>query len=200
MTSNVPRPLTLRGHLGHDWTANSASGNWGGFRGSVAPDVAGSSPREHLTSVYLHARQCCFLYPCYGVYIVIATKRRVTFLSRIVFAAGHVVATAETVFLLQNWKNPQHSIGSQELYTSRLPPKRTGYRFSEWDPPPPRFSLMADRAGRCRWSACFLRDLQFPPPLHSGDTTRSPRFTLIGSEVLNFKSHLNLCTLHICPR
>ncbi|KAJ8894696.1 hypothetical protein PR048_000003 [Dryococelus australis] len=47
-----------------------------------------------------------------------------------------------------------------------------------------------NRAGRCRWSAGFLGDL----PLHSGVATFSPRFTLIGSQDLDVKSHPHLST------
>ncbi|KAJ8880825.1 hypothetical protein PR048_017296 [Dryococelus australis] len=35
--------------------------------------------------------------------------------------------------------------------------------------------------GRCRWSARFLGDLPFPPPLHSGAAPYRARYTLIGS-------------------
>ncbi|KAJ8895951.1 hypothetical protein PR048_001292 [Dryococelus australis] len=37
------------------------------------------------------------------------------------------------------------------------------------------------RAGRCHWPAHFLRDLPFPPPLHSGAAPYTPRPTFIGS-------------------
>ncbi|KAJ8878087.1 hypothetical protein PR048_022554 [Dryococelus australis] len=37
-----------------------------------------------------------------------------------------------------------------------------------------------NRAGRCRWFAGFLKDLQFPQPLHSSAAPFSPHFTLIG--------------------
>ncbi|KAJ8869386.1 hypothetical protein PR048_030962 [Dryococelus australis] len=45
-----------------------------------------------------------------------------------------------------------------------------------------------NHAGRCRCPGCFLGDLPFPPPLHSGAAPYSPRCTLIGSEDLNVKS------------
>ncbi|KAJ8865720.1 hypothetical protein PR048_033241 [Dryococelus australis] len=54
-----------------------------------------------------------------------------------------------------------HVGGSQDLVTARLPPRRTGFN------PRPGDRIFAS-AGRCRWSAGFLRDLPFPPPLHSG--------------------------------
>ncbi|KAJ8866577.1 hypothetical protein PR048_032436 [Dryococelus australis] len=40
------------------------------------------------------------------------------------------------------------------------------------------------RAGLCRWSACFLRDLQFLLPTHSAAPPYSFSFTLIGSQDL----------------
>ncbi|KAJ8870004.1 hypothetical protein PR048_029015 [Dryococelus australis] len=43
-------------------------------------------------------------------------------------------------------------------------------------------------AGRCRWSAGYLGDLPFPPPLHSCAAPYSPRFTLIGSQDLDVES------------
>ncbi|KAJ8870033.1 hypothetical protein PR048_029044 [Dryococelus australis] len=49
--------------------------------------------------------------------------------------------------------------------TDRLPPRRTGF-----NPRPGRSRVFASgyRAGRCRWSAGFLRDIPFPQPLQSG--------------------------------
>ncbi|KAJ8873986.1 hypothetical protein PR048_024826 [Dryococelus australis] len=44
------------------------------------------------------------------------------------------------------------------------------------------------RAGRYHWSAGFLGDLPFPPPLHSGAAPYSPHFTLIGSQYLDHTS------------
>ncbi|KAJ8889793.1 hypothetical protein PR048_009296 [Dryococelus australis] len=55
--------------------------------------------------------------------------------------------------------------------------------------------MFAHRAGRCRWSAGFLEDIPFPPPLHSGAAPYSPRFTLIGSQVLAVNSRPNVFTL-----
>ncbi|KAJ8890375.1 hypothetical protein PR048_009883 [Dryococelus australis] len=43
-------------------------------------------------------------------------------------------------------------------------------------------SPAGNRAGRCRWSAGFLGELQFPPPLRSGAVPWSPHFTIIGSQ------------------
>ncbi|KAJ8875098.1 hypothetical protein PR048_022989 [Dryococelus australis] len=43
----------------------------------------------------------------------------------------------------------------------------------------PGFLASGNRAGRCLWSADFLEDLPFPPPLHSSTTPFSPHFTLI---------------------
>ncbi|KAJ8889197.1 hypothetical protein PR048_008694 [Dryococelus australis] len=51
-----------------------------------------------------------------------------------------------------------------------------------------------NRAGRCRWSAGFLCDLPFPPPLHSGIASFSHRFTLIASPDLDITSRPNLLT------
>ncbi|KAJ8868493.1 hypothetical protein PR048_030021 [Dryococelus australis] len=41
-----------------------------------------------------------------------------------------------------------------------------------------------NRAGRFRWSAGFLGDLPFPPPLHSGAAPLTPRLALFGSQGL----------------
>ncbi|KAJ8894357.1 hypothetical protein PR048_006987 [Dryococelus australis] len=38
-----------------------------------------------------------------------------------------------------------------------------------------RILACENRAGRCRWSAGFIRDLLFPPPLHFGAAPYSPR-------------------------
>ncbi|KAJ8882791.1 hypothetical protein PR048_014605 [Dryococelus australis] len=57
-----------------------------------------------------------------------------------------------------------------------------------------RSSSCGNRAGRCHWSASFLGDLQFPPPLHSGAAPYSPRFTLIGSQDHDVKSYPILFT------
>ncbi|KAJ8883122.1 hypothetical protein PR048_014962 [Dryococelus australis] len=46
-----------------------------------------------------------------------------------------------------------------------------------------------NRVGRCHWSADFLGDLQFPPPLQSGAAPCSPRFTLIGSQDFDINEH-----------
>ncbi|KAJ8879950.1 hypothetical protein PR048_020571 [Dryococelus australis] len=46
----------------------------------------------------------------------------------------------------------------------------------------------------------FLRDLPFPPPLHSGDTAYSPRFTLIGSQDLNVDNYPNIFTHELSGR
>ncbi|KAJ8890029.1 hypothetical protein PR048_009535 [Dryococelus australis] len=46
----------------------------------------------------------------------------------------------------------------------RLAPRRTGFNPR----PGHRTFESGNRAGRCRWSAGFLGDLLFPPPLHSG--------------------------------
>ncbi|KAJ8866347.1 hypothetical protein PR048_032190 [Dryococelus australis] len=58
---------------------------------------------------------------------------------------------------------------------------RTGFD-SRWD----RYRIFAygNRAGRYYWSADFLLDLTFPPPLHAGAAAHSLRFTLVGSRDL----------------
>ncbi|KAJ8888187.1 hypothetical protein PR048_007674 [Dryococelus australis] len=56
------------------------------------------------------------------------------------------------------------------------------------------FSQNGNRAGRCRWSAGFLGDLPFPPPLHFGAQPYSPHFTLIGSQDLDVERRPNLFT------
>ncbi|KAJ8893560.1 hypothetical protein PR048_006159 [Dryococelus australis] len=50
------------------------------------------------------------------------------------------------------------------------------------------YSPTTNRAGRRRWSACFLGDLPFAPPLHSVATPYLPHFTLIESQDLDVKS------------
>ncbi|KAJ8889272.1 hypothetical protein PR048_008770 [Dryococelus australis] len=67
---------------------------------------------------------------------------------------------------------------SRSLLAGKLP-GLAGY----WVHPYP-VSAQWNRAGRCRWSAGFLGDLPFPPPLHSGAAPCSPFFTLIGSQDL----------------
>ncbi|KAJ8877498.1 hypothetical protein PR048_021953 [Dryococelus australis] len=71
--------------------------------------------------------------------------------------------------------------------------KTSRVRFPEGSPPPPPgIFACGNRAGRCRWSAGFLGDLPFPPPLHSGAAAYSPRFTLIGPQDLDVKSRPSL--------
>ncbi|KAJ8865728.1 hypothetical protein PR048_033249 [Dryococelus australis] len=76
-------------------------------------------------------------------------------------------------------------------YTARLPPRRTGF-----NPRPGHSRIFANgnRAGRCRRSAGFLRDLPFPSPLHSGAAPCSSRFTLAGSQCPCFESRSSLLT------
>ncbi|KAJ8893416.1 hypothetical protein PR048_006007 [Dryococelus australis] len=57
-----------------------------------------------------------------------------------------------------------------------------------------QFLANRDRAGRHLWSAGFLGDLPFPPPLHSGAAPYSPHFIFIGSQQLDVKSGPNLFT------
>ncbi|KAJ8886317.1 hypothetical protein PR048_012528 [Dryococelus australis] len=52
--------------------------------------------------------------------------------------------------------------------------------------------VCGNRAEPCHWLAGFLGDLPFTAPLHSGAAIHSPRFTLIGSQVPDVKSHPNL--------
>ncbi|KAJ8869161.1 hypothetical protein PR048_030729 [Dryococelus australis] len=49
-----------------------------------------------------------------------------------------------------------------------------------------------NRAERCHWSAGFLGDLPFPPPLYSGVAPYSPRFTIIGSQDLDPSTRNNV--------
>ncbi|KAJ8869558.1 hypothetical protein PR048_028549 [Dryococelus australis] len=58
----------------------------------------------------------------------------------------------------------------------------------------PEFSHCGSRAGQCRWSADFLGDLPWPPPLHSAAAPFSPRITLIDSQDLGVKSCSNFFT------
>ncbi|KAJ8897426.1 hypothetical protein PR048_002772 [Dryococelus australis] len=53
--------------------------------------------------------------------------------------------------------------------------------------------------GRCRWSAGFLRDLPFSPPLHSGAYPFSPSCTLIGSQDLDVKRAAKISPLDSTP-
>ncbi|KAJ8869063.1 hypothetical protein PR048_030624 [Dryococelus australis] len=73
-----------------------------------------------------------------------------------------------------------------------LPPRQT-----EFNPRPDHSRIFAsgNRAGRCCWSAGFIEDLPFPPPLHSGAAPFSPHFTLTDSQYLVVKSRPNLSTL-----
>ncbi|KAJ8873763.1 hypothetical protein PR048_024597 [Dryococelus australis] len=57
-----------------------------------------------------------------------------------------------------------------------------------------RIFASGDRAGRCRWSADFLGDLPFVPPLHCGAAPFSPYLTHVGSQDLVVKSRPNLST------
>ncbi|KAJ8893902.1 hypothetical protein PR048_006503 [Dryococelus australis] len=74
---------------------------------------------------------------------------------------------------------------------ARLPPRRTGF-----NPRPGQSQIFAsgNSAGRRHWSAGFLGDLPFPPPLNSSATPFSPHFTVIGSQDLFVKSRSNLST------
>ncbi|KAJ8869749.1 hypothetical protein PR048_028757 [Dryococelus australis] len=67
------------------------------------------------------------------------------------------------------------------VMNARLPPRRSGFNRR-----PGNFGIFASGslAGRCRWSAGFLGDLPFPPPLHSGAAPFSPYFTHICSQDL----------------
>ncbi|KAJ8887553.1 hypothetical protein PR048_013769 [Dryococelus australis] len=58
----------------------------------------------------------------------------------------------------------------------------------------PGFIACGNCIGRCRWSASFLGDLPFRPLFRSAATPYLPRFTLIGSQDLDVKSHPNLFT------
>ncbi|KAJ8894643.1 hypothetical protein PR048_007307 [Dryococelus australis] len=50
-----------------------------------------------------------------------------------------------------------------------------------------RIFTCGDRAGLCRWSAGFLVDLPFPPPLYSGVAPYSPHFTSIGCQHIDVR-------------
>ncbi|KAJ8868499.1 hypothetical protein PR048_030027 [Dryococelus australis] len=68
---------------------------------------------------------------------------------------------------------------------------RTVRLFTRFNPRPGHSRILAsgNLPRRCRWSASFHKDLQFPPTLHSGTAPFSPHFTLIGSQLnlrLNF--------------
>ncbi|KAJ8868573.1 hypothetical protein PR048_030111 [Dryococelus australis] len=59
-------------------------------------------------------------------------------------------------------------------------------------PPPPGILACGNRAGQCRWSGGFLRDLPLPTIFHYGAAPYSARFTLIGSQDLDVKSRPNI--------
>ncbi|KAJ8894342.1 hypothetical protein PR048_006968 [Dryococelus australis] len=62
-----------------------------------------------------------------------------------------------------------------------------------------RIFLSGNPAGRCRWSAAFLRGLPFPPPLRSGSAPYSPDFTLIGSQEIAVEQPISLHSLCFGP-
>ncbi|KAJ8876056.1 hypothetical protein PR048_023964 [Dryococelus australis] len=55
-----------------------------------------------------------------------------------------------------------------------------------------RIIACENSAGRCCWSAGFLGDHPFPPPIHSGAALIPPSITLFGSQDLDVKSRPNL--------
>ncbi|KAJ8869500.1 hypothetical protein PR048_028491 [Dryococelus australis] len=57
-----------------------------------------------------------------------------------------------------------------------------------------RIFACGNRAERCRWSAGFLGDLPFPPPLHSRVALYSSHFALFGFQSLDIKSLPKLST------
>ncbi|KAJ8882333.1 hypothetical protein PR048_014135 [Dryococelus australis] len=59
-----------------------------------------------------------------------------------------------------------------------------------------RIFASGNRAGRCRWWGIFSGISRFPPLFHFGASPYSPHFTLIDSQDLAIKSHLNLSALH----
>ncbi|KAJ8888085.1 hypothetical protein PR048_007572 [Dryococelus australis] len=69
--------------------------------------------------------------------------------------------------------------------------------YSRWSHS--RVFACGNRAGRSRWLASFLGDLPSHPLLHSGAAPYSPRFTFIGSQYLDVKSHTNLFTHSSTP-
>ncbi|KAJ8881011.1 hypothetical protein PR048_017484 [Dryococelus australis] len=70
------------------------------------------------------------------------------------------------------------------ITSSRCSLRRTGLDFRRGSP---RIFARGNRAGRCCWTAGFLGDLPFPPPLHSGAAPYSQCFTHIGSQELDVK-------------
>ncbi|KAJ8883706.1 hypothetical protein PR048_015560 [Dryococelus australis] len=68
-------------------------------------------------------------------------------------------------------------------------------------PPIPRISASRTRAGQCRWSAGFIGDIPFPPPLRSAAAPYTPRFTLAGFQYVDVKIRPNLLTYSVrCAR
>ncbi|KAJ8873833.1 hypothetical protein PR048_024669 [Dryococelus australis] len=61
-----------------------------------------------------------------------------------------------------------------------------------------RILACGNRAGRCHWSADFLGDLPFPPPLHSGAAPYSPCSTLIGSKTSMLRAVQVSSLTHFC--
>ncbi|KAJ8865954.1 hypothetical protein PR048_033478 [Dryococelus australis] len=88
-------------------------------------------------------------------------------------------------FLPLNCKGPRWFSGQ----TTR----RTGFD-SRWG----RCHILAcgNRVRRCRWSAGFLGDIPFPPPLYSGAAPYSPQFTLIEYKDFYVKRRQNLSNIH----
>ncbi|KAJ8894555.1 hypothetical protein PR048_007212, partial [Dryococelus australis] len=89
------------------------------------------------------------------------------------------------------FKNFESKTITFKIQSFVFPRRRTGFD-SRWSHP--RISTCGNLAGRCRWSAGFLGDLPFPPPLNSGAAPYSSRITLIGFQDLDVKSHPNLLT------
>ncbi|KAJ8895594.1 hypothetical protein PR048_000930 [Dryococelus australis] len=96
---------------------------------------------------------------------------------------------------LSNLLFPRGATVAQRLACS---PRRTGFNPR---PGHSRTFASGNRAGRCRWSAGFLGDLPFPPPLYSGFQRRSifNLITLIGSQDLAVKSRPNISTQYDYP-
>ncbi|KAJ8894562.1 hypothetical protein PR048_007219 [Dryococelus australis] len=71
---------------------------------------------------------------------------------------------------------PRHGRLRDRLFSASMTPVLRGISYTS-----------VNRFGQCRWSAGFLGDLPFPPPLHSGAAPYSPHFTLIGPQDLDLE-------------
>ncbi|KAJ8896116.1 hypothetical protein PR048_001458 [Dryococelus australis] len=86
-----------------------------------------------------------------------------------------------------------------EIVSFNLPPRRTGFNPRTGS----RIFASGNRAGRCRWSAGFLGDLPFSPPLHSAaaPSLQSPssalKTSLLKAAQISSLTHEDMRTLSV---